>query len=70
MATELEASFLGPVILGSFRNSFMKYIRNGETLICVQALTDELVELVVDTLKQYAPLEVKLVPSAILCEQL
>lgn len=64
MEPELEASFLSPVILGSFRNSFMKYIRNGETLICVQALTDELVELAVDTLKQYAPLEVKVVPSA------
>ena len=32
--------------------------------MCVQALTDERVELAVDTLKLYAPLEVRVVPSA------
>lgn len=63
MEPELEASFLGPVILGNFRESFAHYIRNGETLVCVQAPTDERVELAVDTLKQYAPLEVKVVPA-------
>jgi hypothetical protein len=50
MEPELEASFLGPVILGNFRESFARYIRNGETLICVQTPTDERVELAVDTL--------------------
>lgn len=64
MEPELEAGLLGPVILGNFRDSFAHYIRNGETLICVQALTDERVELAVDTLKQYAPIEVKVVPDA------
>jgi hypothetical protein len=64
MEPELEAGFLGPVILGNFRESFANYIRNGETLVCVQALTDERVELAVDTLKLYAPLEVRVVPSA------
>jgi hypothetical protein len=43
MAPELDASFLGPVILGNFHESFANYIRNEETLVCVQALTDELV---------------------------
>ena len=61
MAPELEASVLGPVIRGSFRESFAHYIHNGETLVCVQAPTDERVELAVDTLKQYAPIEVKVV---------
>jgi hypothetical protein len=60
---EFEASFLGPVILGNFRESFAHYIRNGETLICVQASTDDRVELAVDTLKQYTPIEVKVVPA-------
>ena len=64
MDPELNADFLGPIILGNFRESFANYIRNGETLVCVQALTDERVELAVDTLKLYAPLEVKVVPSA------
>jgi hypothetical protein len=62
MKPELEADFLGPMILGNFRESFATYIRNGETLVCVQALTDDRVELAVDTLKLYAPLEVKVVP--------
>jgi hypothetical protein len=64
MEPELDASFLGPVILGNFRESFAHYIRNGETLLCVQAPTDERVELAVDTLKQYAPIEIKVVPGA------
>jgi hypothetical protein len=64
MEPELEAAFLGPVILGNFREDFAHYIRNGETLLCVQAPTNERVELAVDTLKQYAPIEVKVVPPA------
>ena len=64
MEPELDASFLGPVILGNFREDFANYIRNGETLVCVQAPTDERVELAVDTLKQYAPIEVKVVSDA------
>ena len=64
MEPELEADFLGPVLVGNFRETFATYIRNGETLVCVQALTDERVELAVDTLKQYAPLDVKVVAGA------
>ena len=64
MEPELDAGFLGPLILGNFRQDFARYIRNGETLLCVQASTDERVELAVDTLKQYAPIEVKVVPVA------
>ena len=52
------------MILGNFREDFAHHIHNGETLVCVQAPTDERVELAVDTLKQYAPLEVKVVPGA------
>ena len=49
MEPELDAAFLSPVILGDFRDSFASYIRNGETLVCVLALTEERVELAVDT---------------------
>ena len=58
MEPELDAEFLSPVILGNFRDTFAPYIRNGETLVCVRALTDEQVELAVDTLKLYTPLQV------------
>ena len=63
MEPELDAGFLGPMILGNFRKDFAHYIRNGETLVCIQASSDERVELAVDTLKQYAPLEVKVMPN-------
>lgn len=65
MEPELDAGFLGPMMLGNFRQDFAHYIRNGETLLCVSAPTDERVELAVDTLKQYAPIEVKVVPPAV-----
>jgi len=61
MDPELNADFLGPIILGNFRESFASHIHNGETMVCVNALTDEQVELAVDTLKLYAPVEVKVV---------
>lgn len=64
MEPELEASFLGPVILGNFRESFARYIRNGETLVCVRAPTDERAELAIGTLQQYTPIEVKILPAA------
>ena len=64
MEPELDAGFLGPIMLGNFREDFAHYIRNGETLLCVQASTDERVELAVDTVKQYAPIEIKVVPPA------
>ena len=64
MEPELEAAFLSPVILGNFRDSFAHFIRNGETLVCVRAPTDERVELSVGTLKQYAPLQVGVAAAA------
>jgi hypothetical protein len=64
MEPELEAGFLGPFILGEFRKSFAPYIRNGETLVCVQASTDERVEMAVDVLKLYTPIDVKVVPAS------
>ncbi len=64
MQPELQASFLSPLILGNFRNSFMSYITNGETIVCVLAPADDRLELAVDTLKQYEPLQVAVaVPS-------
>ena len=63
MEPELEAGFLGPLLPGNFRQTFAPYIRNGETLVCVQAATDELVEMAVDVLKLYTPIEVRVFPA-------
>src|SRR5262249_62127407 len=56
MEAELEAGFLGPFILGEFRKTFAPYIRNGETLVCVQAATDERIKTAVALLKLYTPI--------------
>ena len=64
MEPELEAGFLGPLLLGNFRETFAPYIRNGETLVCVQAATDEQVEMAIDVLKLYTPIEVRIFPTA------
>lgn len=58
MGPELDAPCLNSFILGNIRDSFSPCIRNGETIVCVQTLTDERAELAVDTLGQYAPLAV------------
>ncbi len=58
---ELDAGFLGPIILGDFRESFAHHIHNGETIVCVHAATPEAVEFASDILKLYAPMEVKVV---------
>jgi hypothetical protein len=64
MEPELEAGFLGPLIIGNFRETFAPYIRNAETLVCVQAATDEQVEMAIDVLKLYTPIEVRVFPAA------
>lgn len=59
---ELAALEVDPLVLGNVREGFAQYIRNGETAVFVQALTDEQVELAVDTLKLYAPIKIEVVP--------
>jgi hypothetical protein len=52
----------GPLIFGSVRDTFAKFIRNGETVVSVRAVTDEAVEFAAETLRQYSPIAVELVP--------
>jgi hypothetical protein len=61
MEPELDAGFLGPIILGEFHKSFAHHIHNGETIVCVHAATPEAVEFAADVLKLYEPLEIKVV---------
>jgi hypothetical protein len=62
MEPEFEALSLDPLVLGNIRNSFAGYIRNGETAVFVRALSDEQVEFAADTLKQYNPITIEVVP--------
>ena len=51
-----------PLVIGNVREGFASFIRNGETVVFVRALTDEQVEMAVDVLKQYLPVAVEIMP--------
>jgi hypothetical protein len=61
-APELEALSVDPLIFGNVRETFAKFIRNGETVVSVRAVTDEVAELAAETLRQYSPIAIELVP--------
>jgi hypothetical protein len=56
---ELEALDVDPMVWGNARQSFARYIHNGETAVMVQALDDAEAEAAADILKLYAPLAVE-----------
>jgi hypothetical protein len=61
-APELEALSVDPLIFGNVRETFAKFIRNGETVVFVRVVTDEAAELAAETLRQYSPIAIELVP--------
>ena len=61
---ELAALDLDPLVLGNARQSFARYIRNGETAVFVQAPTDGEVEFATAILKLYLPITIEVVPLA------
>jgi hypothetical protein len=60
-AAELEALSVDPLIFGNVRKTFAKFIRNGETVVSVRAVTDEEAEFATETLRQYSPIAIELV---------
>jgi hypothetical protein len=59
---ELEALSVDPLVLGNVRETFAQFIRDGETAVLVQAVTDQEVELAAGVLRLYAPIAVEVVP--------
>ena len=51
-------------MIGNARESFARFIRNGETAVFVRALDDEQVEFAADVLKLYLPIMIEVVPLA------
>jgi hypothetical protein len=60
---ELAALEVDPLVIGNARESFARFIRNGETAVFVRAL-DEQVEFATDVLKLYLPIAIEVVPLA------
>ena len=51
-----------PLVIGNARESFARFIRNGETAVFVRALSDEQVEFASDVLKLYLPMTIEVAP--------
>jgi hypothetical protein len=51
-------------VIGNARESFARFIRNGETAVFVRALDDAQVEFATDVLKLYLPIAIEVVPLA------
>ena len=55
---------LDPLIFGNVRETFAEFTRNEETVVAVHATTDQEAEFATQTLRQYSPIAIELVPLA------
>jgi len=62
---ELEGLSVDPLIVGDVRETFAKFIRNGETMVFVRAGTGEQAEFAAETLRQYTPIAIDVLPLSI-----
>lgn len=58
MAPEIDALEIDPLLLGNVRETLAPYIHNGETAVFVRAVTEANVDAVIDTMRQYAPVQI------------
>ena len=58
---ELAALEVDPLVIGSARETFAQYLRNGETAVFVRARTDEEVEFAREVIRQYVPVAIEVV---------
>jgi hypothetical protein len=59
----IEALSVDPLLVGKVRESFAPFIRNGETAVFVRAHSEAEIDLAVDTVRQYAPLRIRVVSA-------
>ena len=57
----MAALSVDPLVIGNVRDTFAPFIRNGETALFVQAEDEAAVDQAVSTIKQYAPVKIKVV---------
>jgi hypothetical protein len=61
VAPAVEALSVDPLVVGNVRESYAPFIHNGETAVFVRAHSEVEVDLAVNTIRQYAPIKVKVV---------
>jgi hypothetical protein len=59
---ELEDLSVDPLIVADVRETFAELIRNGETMVFAQAGTGEQAEFAAETLRQYSPIAIEILP--------
>jgi len=59
---EFAALQVDPLIIGNARESFARFIRDGETAVFVRALDDGQVEFASEVLKLYLPIAIEVAP--------
>jgi hypothetical protein len=59
--SELAALSVDPLVFGNVRDTFVRFIRNGETAVLVRTATDADVEFAASTLRQYAPMAIEVI---------
>jgi hypothetical protein len=58
MSPELEALSIDPLVWGDVRNSFARFVKNGETAVFVEADSEEAADFALEILRHYAPIAV------------
>jgi hypothetical protein len=61
---ELAALQVDPLVVGNARETFARFIRNGETAVFVRALSDEEVEFATGVLQLFLPIAIEVLPAA------
>ncbi len=61
---ELAALEVDPLVLGDVRNSFVKFIHNGETAVFVSVADEDEAKFAADILKLYGPVAIEIVLSS------
>lgn len=63
MEPEIAALDVDPLMLGNVRQTYAPFIHNGETAVFVRAPTEIDVDAIIDTMRQYAPLQITAMPA-------
>ena len=63
MEGEVAALEVDPLLWGNVRETFAPHIRNGETVVFVRACSETEIDAIVDTMRQYAPLQMTVTPA-------
>jgi hypothetical protein len=59
----IAALEIDPLVIGNVRESYAPLVGNGETAVFVRAHAEEMVDAAVDTIRQYAPMRIKVVAA-------